>query len=1207
MKIFVIGHGGREHALVWKLTQSHRVSQVWVASGNGGTTHGVTRNIALDEDNFPVLIDFVRQEKIDLTVVGPEAPLVAGIVDAFQSVGLPCFGPTKAASKLEASKAFAKRFMVNYHIPTGRYAVFTKHEEAMCYLREVDYEIVIKVSGLAAGKGVIIPKSYTESTDALHKIMIERVFGTAGGQVLIEERLYGPEVSVLAFCDGERAIPMPPAQDHKTIFSGNRGPNTGGMGAYAPSPLVTPTLLNRITRTVLQPTIDALRNQGTPFVGVLFAGLMLTEYGPQVLEYNCRFGDPEAQAILPLLSSDLVDVLEAALEGNLSSDIVQWKPGAAATVVAATEGYPGSYSKGHNITGVAKASALPGVIVFHAGTHQSETGELITTGGRVLAVTGISDTLPSAVQRAYTGLAHINFQGMYFRSDIGVGQIEFIPLTEASDIELRAISEDRRLALNLTEMQAIQNYYRQEGREPTDVELETLAQTWSEHCIHKSFKAYIIYVGPDGVQQIDSLLDTYIRAATDKINKPWIRSAFVDNAGIVAFDNFFDLAFKVETHNHPSALDPFAGANTGVGGVMRDIMGVSAYPIAITNVLCFGPEYVSYLSPGLLHPRQIADGVTSGIEDYGNKTGIPTVNGAILYDPGYTANPLVFCGCLGILPRGSHPTCPEAGDQIVAIGSPTGRDGLRGATFSSLQMAHSTSGVASAAIQSGNPIYQKQILEVILIARNEKLYTAINDCGAGGFSSAIGEMSAELGAEVHLERAPLKFPGLQSWEVWLSESQERMVLAVPESNWMRLLEICQTFDVEATNLGVFNDSGRLNLYYEDRLVGQFANDFLHEGIPQGRLQAAWKPPIMTEPDIKPTCLTANLLALLALPNTRSKEDVIRRYDHEVQAGVVVKPLVGLTSIGPSDGAVLRPLDARSGNKGVALSVGINPRYGLIDPYAMAWAAIDEAIRNCVAVGGDPDQLSLLDNFCWGDPNSPKHLGELVRCTQGCYDAAVAYETPFISGKDSFNNEYIDNNNYKHTIPGTLLISAAAIVPDVTRTVTSDLKKAGNQLCIVGLTRNELGGSIYYQHHNLLGANVPQPPEHGLNLFRALHRAIRAGLVQSCHDCSEGGLAVSAAEMALGGGLGLEIDLAAMPRTSGRSDQVTFSESLGRFIIEVATKDIATLEEMFTNLPIARIGYVRRDAKLQINGLKGQPIIETDLEAINQVWRGHLDT
>ncbi|HSH05814.1 MAG TPA: phosphoribosylformylglycinamidine synthase subunit PurS, partial [Anaerolineae bacterium] len=422
--------------------------------------------------------------------------------------------------------------------------------------------------------------------------------------------------------------------------------------------------------------------------------------------------------------------------------------------------------------------------------------------------------------------------------------IETIPLRQADDTTLDQISQERRLALDTNEMRTIRDYFQKEDRDPTDAELEMLAQTWSEHCVHKTFRANITYTDPDGTQTIDGLLKQYIRAATDKVNKPWVRSAFVDNAGIVAFTDDHDLAFKVETHNHPSALEPFGGANTGVGGVVRDVIGVSARPIANTNILCFGPPDLGQdqLPAGVLHPRRIADGVIHGIEDYGNKMGIPTVNGAILYDQGYTANPLVYCGCLGLLPTGSHPTGAQAGDYIVGVGGRTGRDGIRGATFSSMEMDTSTSDIAGSSVQIGHPIQEKQVQEVILRARDEKLYSAITDCGAGGFSSAVGEMAEGLGAIVHLDRAPLKYPGLQPWEIWLSEAQERMVLSIPPQNWDRLQEIAAGQDVELVNLGTFQDSGRLQLFYNDETVGDIDIHFLHDGIPQRQLTAEWHPP-----------------------------------------------------------------------------------------------------------------------------------------------------------------------------------------------------------------------------------------------------------------------------------------------------------------------------------------------------------------------------
>ena len=420
LKVLVIGGGGREHALAWKLAQSARVARVWVAPGNGGTAGaGKIDNLALAENDFDGLIDFARREGIGLTFIGPEAPLAGGVVDAFQAAGLRCFGPTRAAAQLEASKAFAKAFMARHNIPTARYDTFTSLDAALTHLQQVDYPVVIKASGLAAGKGVIVPDSAEEAEAALRHMMAERAFGASGDTVVIEERLFGREASVLAFADGRHLAVMPPAQDHKQIFEGDRGPNTGGMGAYAPAPLITPSLLETIKQTVLQPALDGLRSEGTPYAGILYAGLMMTQAGLKVLEFNCRFGDPETQVILPLLETDLVDVVEAALDGQLDRMTLKWKSGSAATVVAASEGYPGSYPKGREISGLDGVAALKDVVVFHAGTQQGEDDRLFTGGGRVLAVTGSGDNLAQALNHAYAGLEKINFRGMYFRRDIG--------------------------------------------------------------------------------------------------------------------------------------------------------------------------------------------------------------------------------------------------------------------------------------------------------------------------------------------------------------------------------------------------------------------------------------------------------------------------------------------------------------------------------------------------------------------------------------------------------------------------------------------------------------------------------------------------------------------------------------------------------------------------------------------------------------------
>jgi phosphoribosylformylglycinamidine synthase len=766
--------------------------------------------------------------------------------------------------------------------------------------------------------------------------------------------------------------------------------------------------------------------------------------------------------------------------------------------------------------------------------------------------------------------------------------LEVLPIRELDDAELLVLSRDRRAALDLSEMQAIQTYFRAEGRDPSDVEFETLAQTWSEHCVHKTFKALIdvspqqLGAGPVANFQVDGLLSTYIRAATRAVAAPWVRSAFVDNAGILDFDDDFEVSFKVETHNHPSAIEPFGGANTGVGGVVRDVLGVSARPIAATDILCFGVQTVDGLAElpeGVLHPRRIRSGVVAGIRDYGNKIGLPTVNGSIWYDARYAANPLVFCGCVGLAPKGLHPRGPAAGDRVIVLGGRTGRDGLRGATFSSMAMDAQTGEVAGASVQIGDPITEKGLIEVITRARDSSLYHAITDCGAGGLSSAVGEMASEIGAEVDLTCVRLKYPGLAPWEIWLSEAQERMVLAVPAEQLPNLQSLCALYDVELTDIGVFTGSGRLTVRAARRLVLDLDNHFLHAGLPRRRLSA-----VLPAPRFKATAnfvdspsagLDPNtlLLRLLAHPNLASKADVIRSYDHEVQGSTVVKPLTGRLNDGPADASVLKP-QGTAGRRGLVLSNGLNPEYGKLDPYGMAVSVVDEAIRNAVAVGADPDRIALLDNFCWGDPNRPETLGGLVAAAQGCYDAALHYRTPFVSGKDSLNNEYLGPDGQRHAIPPTLLISAIGLISDVARAVTSDLKHPGDAVYLLGELEGVFGGSHLalvasieeapYAHHG----PVPGLPAHAPALYRAVHAAMQAGLVTACHDLSEGGLAVAAAEMCIGGRLGLALNL-----PPGQLGTALFGERNGALLVTVRPGDCPAFEALLPNLPIHRLGNV----------------------------------
>ncbi|EHB07597.1 Trifunctional purine biosynthetic protein adenosine-3 [Heterocephalus glaber] len=426
-RVLVIGSGGREHTLAWKLAQSPRVKQVLVAPGNAGTAClEKISNTAISVGDHTALAQFCKDEKVAFVVVGPEAPLAAGIVGDLASAGVRCFGPTAEAAQLESSKRFAKEFMDRHRIPTAQWRAFTKAEKACSFIMSADFPaLVVKASGLAAGKGVIVAKSKEEACKAVQEIMQEKTFGAAGETVVVEELLEGEEVSCLCFTDGRTVVPMPPAQDHKRLLEGDLGPNTGGMGAYCPAPQISKDLLLKIKNTILQRTVDGMQQEGTPYTGILYAGIMLTKDGPKVLEFNCRFGDPECQVILPLLKSDLYEVIQSTLDGLLCSSLPSWLENhTAVTVVMASKGYPGAYTKGMEITGIPEAQAL-GLEVFHAGTALKD-GKVVTSGGRVLTVTAIRENLKSALEEAKKGLATIKFEGAVYRKDIGFHAIAFL-------------------------------------------------------------------------------------------------------------------------------------------------------------------------------------------------------------------------------------------------------------------------------------------------------------------------------------------------------------------------------------------------------------------------------------------------------------------------------------------------------------------------------------------------------------------------------------------------------------------------------------------------------------------------------------------------------------------------------------------------------------------------------------------------------------
>lgn len=787
-----------------------------------------------------------------------------------------------------------------------------------------------------------------------------------------------------------------------------------------------------------------------------------------------------------------------------------------------------------------------------------------------------------------------------------------VDMLRANAANLKKISKARQLFLNLEEMRTIQKYFRKLKRNPTDCELETLAQTWSEHCKHKTFRGKIEYLEVTRSQghqvtnkklKINNLLKSTVMKVTDELNKPWCVSVFKDNSGVIRFDEKYNVCFKVETHNHPSALEPYGGAGTGIGGVIRDPLGtgLGAKPIINTDIFCFGPIDYPYkkLPEGALHPKRVMKGVVSGVRDYGNRMGIPTSNGAVLFDEGFVGNPLVFCGNVGILPKGKSFKHVNIGDLAVVVGGRTGRDGIHGATFSSGELTHESQELSGPAVQIGNPITEKKMTDVILKARDKGLYNAITDCGAGGLSSAIGEMGEELGADVDLEKVPLKYKGLKYTEIWISEAQERMVLAVDPEKIDDLISMFEKENVEITVIGRFTGSKRLKLFYHGQCVSNLDMDFLHNGGPDLTRKAVWEAPKYREPRPKnKKDFTQDLLKLLGTANIASKEWIIRQYDHEVQGGSVLKPLQGISNDGPGDACITRPI--LSSKKGVVLSCGINPDYGKIDPYWMAASVIDEALRQVVAVGADLQKSAILDNFCWGNTDKPDRLGALVRASMACYDIAESYGVPFISGKDSLNNEYSTKKG-TISIPPTLLISCISIMDDVSKAITMDAKKAGNSVYIVGVTKDELGGSQYYKMMGFTGNDVPRVnPIFGKRVMTALTKTIRGGSVVSCHDCSEGGLAVALAEMAFAGGIGMRI---ALPASELSNEVILFSESNTRFIVEVDNEK-KFLKSM-KGLPVQKLGNLKKESAFRIYGTGNKIIINTRIEKLKSAWQAPL--
>ncbi|MEK6701342.1 MAG: AIR synthase-related protein [Planctomycetota bacterium] len=1052
------------------------------------------------------------------------------------------------------------------------------------------------------------------------------------------------------------------------------------------------------------------------------------------------FADPKAEAITRLATSQglscavgiaRVYLVEAALSGEACSRVANVLLADPVTEVA-IKGV-GSES-GAGVAAVIEVHPLPGVMDPAAQSVREAIRDLtgvdaeVSTGWRYdMAGASPGDAEAFARRSLCNPVVHAVHTKAYVPAELPKGheqafEARSIAIRELDDDQLQTMSRSAHLFLSLEEMRAVRDEYRRLGREPRDIELETLAQTWSEHCVHKTLKSKIRYkslgtghlapgegedriqwegrpghtVNADGSVTIDNLLKSTVAAATFELideGCDWTLSVFKDNSGVIALDDQWGVCIKVETHNHPSAIEPYGGSATGIGGCIRDVIGtgLGAKPIASTDVFCVAypshfttegtegterkaeerglnrsdPSSVPSVSsavnlpPGCLPPRRVLTDVVAGIRDYGNRMGIPTVSGGVYFDDRHVGNPLVFAGCIGLIPRSMVKGEAKPGDRIIALGGRTGRDGIHGATFSSAEMEHTHVDEFAHAVQIGNAIEEKRVLDAILRARGagaqgRPLYSGMTDCGAGGFSSAVGEMGGKIGAEVNLDRAPLKYAGLTYTEIWISEAQERMVLAVPPENLSALRQICDEEGVEMADLGRFGTPGaELILKYRGAEVGRMSMSFLHDGIPTPTREATWgggsgevatwQSGRVTERADSSTSplghsVTSSLLALLSHPNIASKHWIIRQYDHEVQGNVVARALVGPTGRGPGDASVLEPVPGSG--RGIAISQGLQTSVGdpLLggDPYEMVLSAVDEVVRNLVCVGADPARIAILDNFCWPSCTEARNLGSLVRAAEGCYDAAKAYRTPFVSGKDSLNNQlrYTDPTSGQARvieIPPTLLITGLGIVPNITRTVTMDAKAPGNVLVLVGArTTPELGASHYVQVGGQAECrDIPRTDVRlGATAAKAVATMIRDGYIASAHDCSEGGVLVAIAEMLIASGgpapagatsldmlmkrmavkpaLGFDMEPGAINLEAG---EFAFAENSSRYVLEVRRDDLARVRMVLSDhasscggLWHTVLGTVSNTGRLRW----AQADLDESVEDLARAWLAPLD-
>ncbi len=781
--------------------------------------------------------------------------------------------------------------------------------------------------------------------------------------------------------------------------------------------------------------------------------------------------------------------------------------------------------------------------------------------------------------------------------------VENISITRLEDSTLSDLSKNRGLFLNLEEMSVIRDYYRNQGREPTDVEIETFAQTWSEHCSHKTFKANLV---DEKGREKPPMIERIKESSGKNFERADVVTAFKDNAGGMRFYDGYVIIGKVESHISPVAIEPYAGSLTKIGGVLRDPAGTGqgGQNLIAFMVNNFASPYTltSDIPSGCLHPKHVLLENSRGEREYGNPMGIPTHGITLHFHKDFVAKATSLGGVIGLIPENrTEKGKPERGDLIVAVGGKTGRDGIHGATFSSGEMNEKTQTIHSTSVQLGDPIVEKTMFDALLKCRDANLIRAITDCGAGGFSSAIGEMADGIGANVYLDRVATKYAGLSSWEKWLSESQERMVVAIKPENWEEFRKICEIFDTNANIVGDFSGDNQLRIFDNNELVGDIDLQFLHHGLPQRKMKMCYSgyPEDLRVSDL-PEDYNEAFKVVLSHLNVCSKKPMHEMYDKSVQGMTVLSPYVGVNQDVPSDGSIVAPFADKA--YGVVTTHAVNPILNRIDPYWGSVWAFASAATKYTAIGGNINEANGIDNYISPFPDE-ESLGNLDKMTDGLCDMIKITHVPMVSGKDSLSSTYRGTNGQVIKVPPSLNITIFGRIPDIEKTVSCDFKKVGSTICLVGkLDINNMGGSVYFDTQGIVGSNIPKVDTQELvEVLETVNKAINEGRIKSSKAIGEGGIAAALSQMCFGGNCGARIDISTL--NAKRPDFALFNETAGCMLVEVESWDEA--QELFGDIHFEVLGTTTMELKIEIHK-SWDTISEIDLFELREAWQKPME-